>query len=285
MLSWRALSHVFQGQWDAAVESAGAVLRFPGVATISRIMAMTALGRVRARRGDPEIWNALDEALELAEQTGTLQRLAPVRAARAEAAWLSGDLERTRREARAVYDLAVAQKHPWHTGELGYWRWKAGDLHAPPPGAAEPYTLQISGEPALAARAWERLLCPYEAARALSDSDDVADLRRALEQFEQLGAAPMTRLVTRQLREVGARSIPRGPRPATRANPAGLTPRQLEVLGLLAGGLENREIAARLYISPKTVEHHVSAILSKLGAQTRTEAVAEALRLEIPIPR
>jgi DNA-binding CsgD family transcriptional regulator len=285
MLSWRALSHVFQGQWDAAVESAGAVLRFPGVATISRIMAMTALGRVRARRGDPEIWNALDEALELAEQTGTLQRLAPERAARAEAAWLSGDLERTRREARAVYDLAVAQKHPWHTGELGYWRWKAGDLHAPPPGAAEPYTLQISGEPALAARAWERLLCPYEAARALSDSDDVADLRRALEQFEQLGAAPMTRLVTRQLREVGARSIPRGPRPATRANPAGLTPRQLEVLGLLAGGLENREIAARLYISPKTVEHHVSAILSKLGAQTRTEAVAEALRLEIPIPR
>ena len=285
MLAWQALSHFFQGRWDAAVECAAELLRPLNVATISRIMALVALGRVRVRRGDPEIWQALDEALELAAQTATLQRLAPVWAARAEAAWLAGDLERTRHEARAVYDLAVAQEHPWHTGELGYWRWKAGDLDRASPCAAEPYALQIGGDPSAAAEAWELLLCPYEAARARAESNDEVEQRRALEQFELLGAAPMTGLVTRQLREAGVRSIPRGPRPATRANPAGLTPRQLEVLGLLAGGLENREIAERLYISPKTVEHHVSAILAKLDVRTRIEAAAEARKLQLPIQR
>ncbi|CAN5690104.1 AAA family ATPase [soil metagenome] len=285
MLSWQALSHLFQGRWNAAVESAAEVLRHPGAATTSRIMALVALGRVRTRRGDPEVWPVLDEALELAEQTATLQRLGPVRAARAEAAWLAGDGDRTRQEASAVYDLAVVQEHPWHTGELGYWRWKTGDLDLPLPHVAKPYALQISGDPSAAAGVWEWLRCPYEGARARVELDDEAEQRRALEQFERLGAAPMARRVTRRLREAGVRSIPRGPRPVTRANPAGLTRRQFEVLGLLAGGLENREIAERLYISPKTVEHHVTAILAKLDVRTRTEAVVRALELGIPIQR
>lgn len=70
----------------------------------------------------------------------------------------------------------------------------------------------------------------------------------------------------------------RGPRASTSANPAGLTRRELEVLGLLADGARNAQIAERLVLSPKTVGHHVSAILRKLNAATRTEAVAEAGR-------
>jgi DNA-binding NarL/FixJ family response regulator len=73
--------------------------------------------------------------------------------------------------------------------------------------------------------------------------------------------------------------LPRGPRPSTRENPAGLTAREVEVLVLLRSGLGNAEIAKQLFLSSKTVEHHISAILRKLGVRTRLEATAEAARL------
>ncbi|MFD1731108.1 response regulator transcription factor [Deinococcus malanensis] len=72
-----------------------------------------------------------------------------------------------------------------------------------------------------------------------------------------------------------------GPRAATRANPAHLTTRELEVLHLLQQGLQNAEIARKLHLSTKTAGHHVSSILSKLGVRSRTEAVREATRLAL----
>lgn len=278
MTAWQALCHFYQGRWSDAAEVATSVTRRPAVAAISRIMALLALGRVRARRGDPDVWNALDEAFELAGKTATLQRIGPVRAARAEAAWLAGDRDRTVREARASYDLALHHRHPWHTGELAYWLWRADELAEAPACAAEPFALQIAGKWAEAAQAWQELNCPYEAARALADSDDEAALKAALAEFERLGAVPMATIVTRRMRDLGVRGIPRGPRPQTLANPAGLTPREIEVLALIVEGLRNAEIAKRLYLSPKTVDHHVSAVLAKLGVHSRTEAAREAAR-------
>ncbi len=78
--------------------------------------------------------------------------------------------------------------------------------------------------------------------------------------------------------------MPRGPRRTTQANPVGLTARELEVLPLLAVGLRNAEIASRLIISEKTVDHHVSSILRKLDARTRGEAVIKANRLGLTSP-
>jgi DNA-binding CsgD family transcriptional regulator/tetratricopeptide (TPR) repeat protein len=277
--SWLALSLMYTGAWDRAGSIANEVVHRPYVSTISLIMATVALGRLRTRRGDPEVWSTLDRALDLAIQTDTLQRLAPVRAARAEAAWLDGDLGRARAEAEANYDLALSPHHHWFTGELAYWQWKAGVDVDLPEWAAEPFALQIRGDWQAAADLWQDIGCPYETARALAESSDEGALREALRIFGDLGARPMFTIVQSKLRELGVRNIPRGPRPATKANPAGLTPRESEVLELLAEGLSNPEIAGRLFLSPRTVEHHVSSILAKLDARSRVEAIQVAKRL------
>jgi DNA-binding NarL/FixJ family response regulator len=121
----------------------------------------------------------------------------------------------------------------------------------------------------------------YEAARAVAESDEESELREVLEVFESLGARPAAAEVRRSLRSFGVHAVPRGPRATTRANPAGLTAREMEVLRLVAEGLRNAEIAERLFLSRRTVDHHVSAILRKLGAATRVEAVTEASRLAL----
>ncbi len=271
--SWMALTWMYRGRWGEAAAEADAVLRMGNATTISRIMALVALGRVRARRSDPEVATALDEALALAEPTATLQRLGPVRAARAEAAWIAGDVERTIAEATAAYDLALKHAHPWHVGELGFWLWKAGAIDALDPAAAAPWVKQVRGDHAGAADDWLSRGCPYEAARALVESDDEDGLRRSLATFERLGAGWGTVTASRLLRELGFGRGPRGPRSSTRAHPAGLTSREREVLGLIAAGRSNGEIADRLFVSIKTVEHHVSSILAKLGVTRRSDAV------------
>ena len=132
-----------------------------------------------------------------------------------------------------------------------------------------------------AAKAWEALHCPYEAARALLEGDNVAAVERAHATFVQLGARPAEAMAAQRLRELGARSVRRGPRPATRRNPAGLTARELEIVRLVAGGLRNDEIARRLFLSTRTVDHHVAAVLAKLEVGRRGEVAEAAARLGI----
>ena len=120
---------------------------------------------------------------------------------------------------------------------------------------------------------------PLDAATRPPGADDDELLLRALDELQRLGAQPAAAITARRLRERGARGLPRGPRPMTRKNPAGLTPREVEVLGLVAEGLRNSEIAERLFLSEKTVGHHVSAILRKLDVPDRRQASAEAVRL------
>jgi DNA-binding CsgD family transcriptional regulator len=216
----------------------------------------------------------------MVEPTFELDRIAQVAAARAEAAWLRGDPATAEQVTDAALALAVACHEPWAAGELAYWRWQAGlrdDL--PSSVVAEPYRLSIAGKWRQAAEEWRKIGCPYETALALAESDDEVDVREAIDRLQLLGARPAAAIVARRLRERGVRRVPRGPRPTTRENPAGLTARELEVLALLAKGLRNAQIAERLFVSQKTVDHHVSAILRKLDARTRGEAAAEAVRL------
>jgi len=277
-IAWLALCEMYLGRWDDAGEHARDVVEQTTHRGTSRVMALVALGRLRARRGDPGVAETLDEALELALASGTLQRIAPVRAARAEAAWLRADKSAVAAEAAPALALAAKHRHPWFTGELALWMQRAGFADATTAPCAPPYALQISGRWREAATAWAELGCPYEQARALEDGDLEARLE-ALAIFEQLGARPAAETLRRGLRASGLRGLPRGMRASTQTNPHQLTAREVEVLLLLCEGMKNSEIAERLCRSVRTVDHHLAAVFAKLGVASRIEAVSAAQRI------
>ena len=281
LLGVRANLRLLHGAWPAAESDARASLGLGEQFVVSVCPALVALGQLQSRRAEPEAGATLDDAWRHAVNTGELQRLAPAAAARAEHAWLTGDLERTAAIARETYGLAVARGDVWARAQLAFWLWRADALEDPPLDAPTPHARSIAGDWRGAAEQWDALGFPYEAADARSDSDDEAALLDALAAFDRLGAVAAARRLRRRLRAAGMRRVPRGPRPASRAAPAGLTPRQLDVLRLIAGGSTNAEIAERLVISPKTADHHVSAVLSKLGVHSRRDAAAAADRLGV----
>jgi predicted ATPase/DNA-binding CsgD family transcriptional regulator len=287
LLATRAALRVRWGEWDTAEAEVGQVLGQPVQSPVRRVVALVALGRVSARRGDPAADAPLDEALMLAERSGQLLGLEQVRAARAEAALLNDDPMRARAELGVVRDLVFERGNRWQRGEIAWLLWQAGDRNIPTDGLAEPYALLINGNFAGAADAWRALRCPYEEACALAESNDPAKVRLAITTFEGLGAKPAIAHAISRLRTLGVHDVPtvrRGPRATTRAHPAGLTQREAEVLVLVAAGLRNAEIAQRLYLTPKTVSHHLSAIYAKLGVETRIEAARAAAQLGIATP-
>ena len=267
-----------RGQWEDAVDSAGLVLQDPRSSPVPRITALAVVGLVRARRGDPEVWPSLDEAWELAKDTGELQRMEPPAAARAEAAWLEGRPDAVVDATGEVLDLALSRRAWWIVGDCVLAQVRGVDEQVPAT-TVDPWAAQVRGDWRRAAKLWGKLEAPYEAALALAEAEDERTLRRALDQLQRLGAQPAAAIVSRRLRKRGVRGLPRGPRPSTRENPAGLTPRELEVLALVAEGLRNAEIAKQLVVAEKTVGHHISAILRKLDVRTRGEAAAKARRM------
>jgi DNA-binding CsgD family transcriptional regulator len=285
LLAYRAHLELEEGSWTQATDSVARALCLRRTSITPQIWALAVLGLVRARRGDPGYEAPLDEAWALAaptadrEATGDMWRAWTIATAKAEVAWLDGDREAMHAATDVLYPVFVDRGWGWVAGELADWRRRAGIDEPAPPGIAEPYALQLAGEWARAAELWRELGFPYEAAVALADADEEEPLRQALEQLQQLGARRTAGIVARRLREQGVRGLPRGPRPRTRRNPAGLTNRELEVLALLAEGLRNADIAKRLVLSERTVGHHVGAILRKLNVRTRGEAGAEAFRL------
>jgi DNA-binding CsgD family transcriptional regulator len=281
-LSTRARLHVVCGRWDAAVADAEEVLAQAEGPAVAREPALVCLGLVEGRRGQARADGLLAEAAEMARMTGELQRLRPVACAIAELAWLRGDPGAVDEATREPYALALEVGNAWDLGELASWRWRAGVL-AEAPDCAEPFRLLLAGEPLAAAESWRELGDRYQAALCLCDSDEPEALVEALSIADELGAEAFAPRLRRRLRELGL-SVPRGPRPSTRANPVGLTARQLEILALVGTGATNAEIARLLFLTPKTVEHHVGAVLAKLGVTTRAAAVARAHELGVAAP-
>jgi DNA-binding CsgD family transcriptional regulator/tetratricopeptide (TPR) repeat protein len=283
MLGGRARLRLDQGDWAGAEQDAQAALaelepRRQGPRAVD---ALVVLGLLQARRGDYDAAATLQEAAERAFATSELQWTGQVAAARAEHAWLHGEDHRVAEEAALVFERAVAAAHPWFAGELAFWLGLAGTPAPVPVKVAEPYRLLLAGDWRAAAGAWQELGCPYERALALAGGDQDEALLEALGLLDGLGARQTAQRLRRQLRRRGDLHVPRGPNRATAANPAGLTGRQVEVLELLAEGMTDAEIAARLSLSAKTVGHHVSALLAKLGVGSRRQAAAAARRLGV----
>lgn len=247
--AWRARMHLAQGRWDEAVDDAQWVLAHGCLSSISRIPVLAVLGTVRTRRGEPGAQPLLDEARELARRASEVQRIVPVALARAEAAWLRGDPQSAADDLREALAIADRLCGTIDRQELERWLWRVGPRDTPPP------PRPVSGD-------------PYDEALALDDAGDVASLQRAVAILESLGDNCLIHILRQKLRALGVR----GPQQSTRAHPAGLTRREVQILALVDEGLRNADIAARLHLSPKTVDHHVSSVISKLGVRTRGEA-------------
>jgi DNA-binding CsgD family transcriptional regulator/energy-coupling factor transporter ATP-binding protein EcfA2 len=266
---------VARAEWQDAVRAARRGL---DGGPMVRHGALTVLGRVRVRRGEPGGEELLEEAWALAVELRELQRTGPTAVARAEAAWLAGDHAAVRAIAGPVYEEARRLGHVLLQAELGYWLTRAGEA-VPPLASEHPYVLQAAGRWREAAAAWQAAGYPYEHAAALAESPDPQDRLAALAELDAIGAAPLARLVRAGLRELGVAHVPRGPVGATRQNPAGLTGRQVQVLRLVGQGCTNAEIADRLVVSTRTVDSHVAAVLAKLGVATRRAAATRAADL------
>jgi DNA-binding CsgD family transcriptional regulator/tetratricopeptide (TPR) repeat protein len=274
MAAWLARVLVERGDIADARAQARDVVRHRRLSPITHIVAAVVLAQLAMRRGESDD-GVLDEARTLARDTTESQRLVPVAAAGAEAAWLAGRLEDVVAEVDRAWQTAIDHPHPWEVGELAWWLAVGGVRREVPVEIPEPFALLLAGRWTDAAAAWQALDCPLWRAHALARSASLDDARAAMDIVAGLDAPAVWEAMQRDRHSAGLQ-VPRRRQPSTRTNPWQLTAREAEVLQLLTAGLSNADLAQRLYLSEKTVGHHVSAILRKLGRPTRAAAVAEA---------
>jgi DNA-binding CsgD family transcriptional regulator/tetratricopeptide (TPR) repeat protein len=275
---------LLQGSWDEAERRLRRLLERTEDPGANLVNPLAFLGRILARRGDPEAAALIDRSWRLAAATGEDQKMAIAAGARIEQAWLSGDDDAVRRVGAELLELAVRAQHRYLRAEILRYLRRVGEPVEPFDGCLAPFAAGIDGDWAAAAEGWARIGNPYHQALELTEAPDLEVALRGLGMLDRLGAVATASLVRRRLRRGGTRGIPRGPRAATRANPGRLTDRQLEVLALLAEGATNAEIAARLYLSRRTVDNHVAALLARLGVRSRHDALGAATVMGLLAP-
>ena len=267
------------GRWEQAERVARAEIEKRG--SVVELLAKTLLTELAVRRGDPEAGDQLPDLAAQAKRTGELQRVLPALELAAEWGLNTGAPLPTEEYASV---LERVPERGWLPVRAAAWAVVAGNDVELEPGSPGPYAAMIRRDWAEAADAFGAVGWEYDRALMLSLLDDEASLVEAIEIARRLGAEPLTKRLAGRMRDLRFR-VPAGPRETTRANPAGLTARQLEVLALLGEGLTNAEIAERLVVSQRTAEHHVAAVLTKLGASSRREAAERAAELRLVSPR
>jgi DNA-binding CsgD family transcriptional regulator len=280
LLSWRARLNVETGYWKEALDIAESLLRMESQAVAVKITALSVVAKIKIRRGELDAVPLLTEAKLLAFGTTELQRITPVLTGLLECEWITG---KTLIETEAIdrmINLVNSRASTFRNYELGFWLYKARKQHLQPGENHEAYDVSNTAKAVQAAAFWKNAGNPYMEALALFEGRD-DDKRKAISIVHELGANAVYEKMKQEMRTSGIRNIPRGLRKTTRSNTALLTARELDLLPLLREGLQNKEIADRLFISAKTVDHHISSILFKLDVNSRNKAVTEAVRMEI----
>lgn len=268
------------GDWQKAYSIAENLLSSPSQVGSVKIGALAVMAIIKVRRGEDDALVYLNEAKLLAIKTKEHSRIIRVMIVELEYEWLTGKKRITEEELKLSIGLAQSVDNNSLNSEFAFWLQNVRKIELPLPELYEPYKLLREGKIRSAAAFWEAKGCPYEKAFALfSGNED--DMKNALLIFQQLGADAVYEKIKMEMRAVGIKKIPRGLRESTKANPAQLTNRELDVLHLLQKGIQNKEIAGTLFISPKTADHHISSILFKLDVKSRAKAVTEAVRLGI----
>jgi DNA-binding CsgD family transcriptional regulator len=232
------------------------------------------------RRGDLNVVPLLQEANTIACGTPVLQRMIPALVASLEYEWISGKEILDNSSIDKVINLVSQIGNLYENSEFVFWLFKARKKHIPVRELFPGYNLNNPMNAVKAVEIWKKLGCPYEQAIALFEGSE-DDKRAAITILHKLGASTIIEKLKFKMRSSGIKSIPRGARKTSRSNSANITEREMDILNLLKEGLQNKEIASRLYISAKTVDNHISSILYKLEVNSRIKAVQEAAHLGI----
>ncbi|GFZ91262.1 MULTISPECIES: AAA family ATPase [Sphingobium] len=276
MLGGKALSLLDVGRWGEARETAEPVVLDQNNSYLMRNPAVRALALLAVRRGDPDLERLVEELREHMARGREAPRFTSLALIVAEHCWVSG-LDPS--EALALLEEAQGLLAPdssrWDRAALWFWRRKLGDAQDPPADIPVPFACLAKEDIVGAAKAFSKIGLPFEQALALIEGDEL-QATQGLAILERLSATASAARVRADFIQRGIRRGVRGPRASTRNNGFGLTRREVDVLNAIDKGMTNRQIGERLFVSAKTVDHHVSAILGKLNARTRGEAAAIA---------
>jgi DNA-binding CsgD family transcriptional regulator/tetratricopeptide (TPR) repeat protein len=296
------------GEWDEARLSAERILANAGLSPIVRIMALVVMATIRIRRGEGEVLPLLQEAQQIAAVTMELQRIIPVLLAQLEYEWIKGERLVSDETIDSTIDMIARMGYVNESSEFAFWLLLVRKRVLVLPEVFAGWRVDGAAHVASAAAVWEGIGSPYSRALVLfvgdaearrkapvlfADDDEARkkapllfagdddSRRKALMLVQELGAGAVVQRMKMELRAAGVKNLPRGARETTKSNAAFLTPREIDVLRCLKEGMKNKEIAARLFISAKTVDHHISAVLLKLDVDSRAKAVNEAIRRKI----
>lgn len=265
-----------RGEWD---EACGLVeAERPRLRGVVLLVKDSLLAEHAVRRGEADAADRLADVVRRSTATGELQRIIPVLELSVEHAVVNGLPPPVTSVKEAIDLVGRHEGAGWPRDRIAAVAAIAGVQSGL---AATPGTVFAD----IAARRWADAAAGFDAIGYRHDaalmrilSDIPSEWERALHDARRCGGTPVERRAAALMRGAGLR-IPRGPRAPARANAAGLTARQQEVLALLVDGASNTDIARDLVLSVRTAEHHVAAVLGKIGASSRREAAARAATL------
>jgi len=280
MLADKSKMFLLTGNWNEAYKIAWELIKNEEQAPILRFTAYMVVAIIKMRRGNPDVIPLLTEVKEKAFEAGELRRIIPAMCALLEYEWITGTGLAEDEALKITLDMIGRMGNLYDNSEFAFWLYKARKQTVPLQEFYPGYQAETKTSALRAAAIWEKLECPYEQALTLFEGTD-ADKRKAINIVHQLGAVVVFEKLKMDMRNSGIRSIPRGIRKSTQSNAALLTERELDVLKLLQEGMQNKEIAASLFISAKTVDHHITSILFKLDVNSRVKAVQKAIHLQV----